>query len=67
MILAGGDDYEVLLTAPPGRAAALDAASLAAGIPLTRIGVIAAGPGTAILVDAAGAPVVLERAGWRHF
>ena len=64
--LTGGDDYELLFTAPPGRRRQIEA--LVAGLDhgLTRIGVVHAGAGLDI-VDAEGRPVIVERAGWRHF
>ena len=45
--LAGGDDYELLFTAPPPRADAVQAAARAAGVAVTRIGRIEAGAGAA--------------------
>jgi thiamine-monophosphate kinase len=47
--LAGGDDYELLFTAPPPRADAVAAASRQAGVPVTRIGHIDAEPGLRLL------------------
>ena len=44
-VLAGGDDYELLFTAPAGRREAVQAAAVAAGTPVTRIGRIEAEPG----------------------
>ena len=49
--LAGGDDYELLFTAPAARAGAVQAAAQAAGVAATRIGVIEPGR-TLRLVDA---------------
>lgn len=37
-VLAGGDDYELLFTAPPARRAAVEAAGRAASVPVTIIG-----------------------------
>jgi thiamine-monophosphate kinase len=54
--LAGGDDYELLFTAPVARRAAVAAAAQASGTPVTRIGRIEAEPGLR-LVDAQGRPV----------
>lgn len=64
--LTGGDDYELLFTAPPTADAALAALSQRLDLPLTRIGRIEAGNGVRVL-DAAGEPVPVETAGWRHF
>lgn len=54
---SGGDDYELLVTAPPG---ALDPAHAepAAGVPLTRIGTVREGSGARFLL--AGAPVEIR-------
>lgn len=51
--LAGGDDYELLFTAPPERRAAVQAAGTTAGVAVTRIGRITAQPGCRVL-DAQG-------------
>lgn len=48
--LHGGEDYELLFTAPPGRAPAEFA-----GVPLTRIGTMRRGPAGTVLLD--GAPL----------
>ncbi|MEO6031700.1 MAG: thiamine-phosphate kinase [Burkholderiaceae bacterium] len=53
--LAGGDDYELIFTAPPQRAQAVAAASQQAGVPVTRIGRIDAEPGLRLLADDGGA------------
>jgi thiamine-monophosphate kinase len=52
-VLAGGDDYELLFTAPPSRHDAVRAAGIAAGVAVTRCGRITAEQGLRI-VDAAG-------------
>jgi thiamine-monophosphate kinase len=64
--LTGGDDYELLLTAPPSAIAAIEAAAYAATTPVTVIGEITAAPGLVVL-DEASRPVALARTGWRHF
>ncbi len=64
--LAGGDDYELLFTAPPARADAVQTAARQAGVPVTRIGRIEAGAGLR-LVDAHGAPVAHHFASFDHF
>ncbi|WP_280153163.1 thiamine-phosphate kinase [Piscinibacter sp. XHJ-5] len=43
--LAGGDDYELLFTAPPRQDRAVHEAAAQAGVPVTRIGRIDAEPG----------------------
>ena len=63
--LAGGDDYELLFTAPATQRSAVAAASKASATPVTRIGAIEAGPGLR-LVDAnlfRGATISREQAG----
>ena len=66
--LAGGDDYELLFTAPPEADGRLAAISRELGLPLTRIGRIEAGAaGTVRVLDAGGAELRLEQVGWRHF
>jgi thiamine-monophosphate kinase len=67
-VLGGGDDYEVLLTAPAKSASGLHSAAGAAGILLTEIGRIVdqSETGEAVLVDVDGRPVILKKAGWTH-
>jgi thiamine-monophosphate kinase len=64
--LAGGDDYELLFTAPSHRAADVARAARETGVPVTCIGRIEAAPGLR-LVDAAGAPVTAGFASFDHF
>lgn len=64
--LHGGDDYELLFSAPPDRADAVRAAASAAGVPVTRIGHLVATPGLRVL-DAAGAALAVEATGFDHF
>jgi thiamine-monophosphate kinase len=61
-ILAGGDDYELLLAAPPEAEASLSALADAG---LTRIGRILPGSGVRVL-DAGGRPIPLSRSGYQH-
>jgi thiamine-monophosphate kinase len=61
---AGGDDYELLLTAAPADAAHLQAAAAACGVPLTRIGTCLAEPPGVTARDAA---IPLGEGGWSHF
>ncbi len=64
--LAGGDDYELVFTAPAAQRGAVQAASTATGTPVTRIGHIEAGTGLR-LVDRAGAEVAAEFPSFDHF
>lgn len=65
-VLTGGDDYELLFTAPPSQEAEIALIAAATGVALTRIGSMAAGQGVAV-VDAAGRPLDFDQPGWRHF
>lgn len=65
-VLTGGDDYELLFTAPPDHQPEILAASLAANVPVTIIGRIEAGQGVRVM-DAAGSEIPLDGVGWRHF
>lgn len=64
--LAGGDDYELIFTAPPRRADAVAAAAQQAGVTVTRIGVIEADPGLR-LIDRQHLPVVNGFGSFDHF
>lgn len=64
VILAGGDDYELLFTAPPNAEMALRAA--AAGIGLSPIGEMVRGEGRAALIGPDGTEVKLATPGWTH-
>ena len=66
LVLAGGDDYELLFTAPVAARAAVQAAALASATPVTRIGRIEAAPGLR-LIDAQGQPVSGRFASFDHF
>lgn len=64
--LAGGDDYELLFTAPPAARSAVQAAASSTGTPVTRIGSIEAEPGLRLL-DAQGQPLAGSFASFDHF
>ena len=66
LALTGGDDYEILFTAPPTADTAVAALARELGLPLARIGRIGAGAGVTA-VNADGAPIELSSKGWRHF
>jgi thiamine-monophosphate kinase len=65
-VLAGGDDYELVFTAPAERRAAVLQAAAAAGVAANRIGRIDDRDGLR-LVDAAGRAVAPPGGGFDHF
>ena len=65
-LLAGGDDYELLFSAPPSAASEVSAAARGAGVAVTRIGRIEAASGLRI-VDGRGAPLVQRFMAFDHF
>lgn len=64
--LAGGDDYELLFTAPPWRRSVIETAATAAEVPVTRIGEIVAAPGLR-LVDRHGQAMDSPGGAFDHF
>lgn len=64
-VMTGGDDYELLFTAPPDRVTAVGAASERAGVPVTEIGFVEAGQGVRVL-DETGQPLHFARTGYVH-
>lgn len=64
-ILTGGDDYELVFSVPHRRCEAVERAATEAGTAVTRIGLISTGAGVEVL-DIAGEPMTLARAGFRH-
>ncbi|MEP7300738.1 MAG: thiamine-phosphate kinase [Caldimonas sp.] len=65
-LLAGGDDYELVFSAPAGRRSDVAAAAVAAATAVTRIGRIEAGAGLRF-VDAAGRAVAAPASSFDHF
>ncbi len=65
-VLRGGDDYELLFSAPPQHHDAVRAAARAAGVPVSLIGHFEAGSGLQ-LADAAGRVIDAPGAGFDHF
>jgi thiamine-monophosphate kinase len=65
-VAAGGDDYELLFTAPAGLAKAIDDLSSVLGLPITTIGRIEPGEGVR-LVDAEGRTIPVGKSGYQHF
>jgi thiamine-monophosphate kinase len=64
--LSGGDDYELVFTAPPHQRAAVQAASDHTHTPVTRIGQVDAQPGLRLL-DAQGRPLTTQYHSFDHF
>ena len=64
--LTGGDDFEILCTVPPDRADSFRAAAKAANVPVTEIGVIAAGEGVQFR-DAQGKALTFKHTSFSHF
>ena len=62
---AGGEDYQLLLTAPPS---VMDRLMARSEVPLTVIGEMVDDPQTRVrLLDAAGNEIILPTPGWDHF
>jgi thiamine-monophosphate kinase len=66
LVLGGGDDYELLFSAPAAQHEAVRAAGRAAGVALTRIGRLEGAPGLRV-IDAQGRPVHGRYASFDHF
>ena len=65
-VLSGGDDYEILFTAPRVHRAELEALAAELQLALTPIGSVAAGTPGVRVIDAHGKPVA-HRGGFDHF
>ncbi len=65
-VLAGGDDYELVFTAPPPARDAVARAAGQAGTAVTRIGTVLAESGLRLL-DARGEPLARRFASFDHF
>jgi len=65
-VLSGGDDYELVFTAPQERRGAIEALSRELDLPLARIGAIQAGEPKLVVLDAQGKPMAY-RPGFDHF
>jgi len=66
LVLSGGDDYELLFTAPASASDAVTAAAASAATAVTRIGTIQADPGLQ-LVDRSGAVLMRRFSSFDHF
>lgn len=65
-VLGGGDDYELLFTAPASAETEIAAAAQAAAVPVTAIGSIVAGQGVRVR-DRDGVEITVMVAGYEHF
>lgn len=67
-VLAGGDDYELVFTAPAAARAKIEWLSTSLPLALTRIGLIVdETTERAILIDIEGRPVAADQTGYDHF
>ena len=66
-LLAGGDDYELVFTAPQHRRAEIEALSSDLGLALTVIGTVLPGEPKVVLRDADGGSVPVDKLGFDHF
>jgi len=65
-VLSGGDDYELVFTAPQDARAALAALASEIGLALSCVGCIRPGEPALVILDAQGTEIVVER-GYDHF
>jgi thiamine-monophosphate kinase len=66
-ILTGGDDYEIVCTVAPDKAASFLAAAAAAGVPVTEIGRVVAGQRPPRFLDRDGKPRLFKHTSFSHF
>jgi thiamine-monophosphate kinase len=66
LALAGGDDYELLFSVPPGQHAEIESIGGHAGVAVSRIGRIEAGSGLTV-VDRDGRAMDIEAQAFDHF
>jgi thiamine-monophosphate kinase len=65
-VLSGGDDYELIFTAPQSARAQVEGLAVAMRLALSRVGSIQPGEPKLQLLDAQGRPITAAR-GWDHF
>ena len=66
--ITGGDDYEILFTAPRSAAESLDRLAAELGVPITAIGHMVSAREPAVTVrDEKGDKLPLASEGWTHF
>lgn len=67
LALAGGEDYELLFTVPPGREPALAPLAESLSLPLTRVGTVTSSAEGLLVKDRLGRPYRPARSGFNHF
>jgi thiamine-monophosphate kinase len=65
-VLGGGDDYELVFTAPRAAEPALAGLAAALALPITTIGRIEAGSGVRV-IDETGRDIAVAASGYQHF
>ena len=66
-LLTGGDDYEILCAVPPDASGAFETAAREAGVDVTAIGVVEAGPGAPCFLDEKGTKKDFAKGSFSHF
>lgn len=64
-LLTGGEDYELIVTAPAGGVEAMMKGAASVGVALTDVGEIVAGDDVVVLLN--DEPLYLGKGGWTHF
>jgi len=67
MLIAGGDDYEILCTVAEDRVEAFAHAVRETGVAASSIGTVVAGGAVPKFIDAEGKEIALERLSYSHF
>jgi thiamine-monophosphate kinase len=67
VVVAGGDDYEILCAIPEDRVEAFAQAAQRAGVPVSSIGMAVAGSAIPKFIDREGKEIALERRSYSHF
>ena len=67
MLIAGGDDYEILCTLTEDHVEAFVQSARESGITVSSIGTVVAGGTVPKFIDGKGAEIVLERLSYSHF
>jgi thiamine-monophosphate kinase len=65
--VTGGDDYEILASVAPQKAAAFETGAAKAGVAVTRVGRAVAGAPPPLFLGRDGAAVAFERGAFSHF